>query len=111
MSDWYSTVCPLGWVSWMDLVAQPITPLYLTNQSIPRMISSLLDSRMMRLDGKSTPLMLMLTLGQSFWVFIFPPGVLTIIGSFINAVCKLFWATNEVDMNECVAPESKRTVP
>src|SRR5436190_18398509 len=98
MFDWYSTVFPLGWVSWIDLVAQAITPLYLTNQSIPRMISSPLDSKTIRLDKKSTPLILMLTLGQSFQVFIFPPGVLTIMRSFIRVICRLFWATNMIDM-------------
>src|SRR5207237_7970624 len=92
ISDWYSTTCPLGWVSWIDLVAQPITPLYLVNQSIPRMTSNPLDSRTISLDGKSTPLINMSTEGQKFWAFILAPGVLTIRGYFTNMIGRLFWS-------------------
>jgi hypothetical protein len=54
-----------------------MTPSYLLNQSMPSMMSIPLESRRIRFDGKSTPLIVILTVGHICFVLISPPGELT----------------------------------
>jgi hypothetical protein len=77
-----------------------MTPSYLLNQSMPSMMSIPLESRRMRFDGKSTPLIVMLTTGDICFVLISPPGELTSIVCFMVAIGRLCFATKLDDMNE-----------
>jgi hypothetical protein len=54
-----------------------MTPSYFLNQSIPRMMSMPLESKIMRFTRKSTPLMVILNAGHICFVLISPPGELT----------------------------------
>jgi hypothetical protein len=54
----------------------------------------------MRFDGKSTPLIVMLTTGHICFVHISPPSELTSIVCFMVAIGKLCFATKLDDMNE-----------
>jgi hypothetical protein len=54
----------------------------------------------MRFDGKSTPLIEMLTAGHICFVLISPPGELTSIVCFMVAIGRLCFATKLDDMNE-----------
>jgi hypothetical protein len=63
-----------------------MTPSYLLNKSMPSMMSIPLESRRMRFDGKSTPLIVMLTAGQICFILISPPGELTSIVCFMVAI-------------------------
>jgi hypothetical protein len=65
---------------------------------------------MMRFDGKSTPLMLILTTGHISLVLISPPGELTSMVYFTFAIGRLCLATKLDVMNECDAPESNKIV-
>jgi hypothetical protein len=65
-----------------------------------RIISIPSESRMIRLDKKSTPLMLTLTVGHICRVFISPPGELTNMVRFIVAIGRLWVVKNIDDMNE-----------
>jgi hypothetical protein len=67
---------------------------------MPRIMSIPGESRMIRLDKKSTPLMLTVTVGHNCRVFISPPGELTNMVRFIDAIGRLCMATNLDDMNE-----------
>jgi hypothetical protein len=58
------------------------------------------ESRTIKLDKKSTPLMLALLVGHNYQVFISPPGELTNIVCFIGAFGILCMATYLDDMNE-----------
>jgi hypothetical protein len=64
----------------------------------------------MRFDGKSTPLMLILTAEHICLVLISPPGELTSMVCFMFAIGRLCFATKLDVMNECDAPESNKTV-
>jgi hypothetical protein len=59
-----------------------------------------LESRRMRFDGKSTPLIEMLTVGHICFVLISPLGELTSIACFMVAIGKPCFATKLDDMNE-----------
>src|SRR5436190_24072992 len=87
-----------------------MTSLYLVNQSIPRITSTPLESRIIRLAGNSTPLILSFNLRHAYLDSILPPGVSTNIVNFINDVGKLYFVTKLDDMKECVAPQSNRTI-
>jgi hypothetical protein len=67
---------------------------------MPSMMSIRLESRRMRFDGKSTPLIVMLTTGHICFVHISPPSELTSIVCFMVAIGKLCFATKLDDMNE-----------
>jgi hypothetical protein len=54
----------------------------------------------MRFNGKSTPLIVMLTTGHICFVLISPPGELTSIICFMVAIGKLCLATKLDHMNE-----------
>jgi hypothetical protein len=54
----------------------------------------------MRFDGKSTPLIEMLTTGHICFDLISPPGELTSIVCFMVAIGRLCFATKLDDMNE-----------
>jgi hypothetical protein len=75
-----------------------------------RIISIPGEPRMVKLDKKSTPLMLTLTAGHIRRVFISPPGELTNMEWFIVAIGSIFVAKNIDGMNECDALESKKTI-
>jgi hypothetical protein len=77
-----------------------MTQLYLLNQSMPSMMSIPLESRRMRFDEKSTPLIEMLTAGHICFVLISPPSELTSIVCFMVAIGRLCFATKLDDMNE-----------
>jgi hypothetical protein len=67
---------------------------------MPSMMSIPLESRRMRFDGKSTPLIVILTAGHICFVLISPPGELTSIVCFMVPIDKLCFATKLDDMNE-----------
>jgi hypothetical protein len=73
------------------------------------MMSIFLESKRRRFDGKSTPLMLILTAGHICLVLISPPGELTSMVCFMVGIGRLYFATKLDDMNECDAPESNKT--
>jgi hypothetical protein len=64
------------------------------------MMSITLESRRMRFDGKSTPLIVMLTAGHICFVLISPPGELTSIVCFMVAIGMLCSAIKLDNMNE-----------
>jgi hypothetical protein len=64
----------------------------------------------MRFDGKSAPLMLILTVGHICLVLLSPPGELTSMVCFMIVIGRLHFATKLDDMNKCDAPESNKTV-
>jgi hypothetical protein len=64
------------------------------------MMSIPLESRRMRFDRKSNPLIEMLTAGHICFVLISPPSELTSIVCFMVAIGKLCLATKLDDMNE-----------
>ena len=74
------------------------------------MISIPCESRMMRFDKNSTPLILRLTAGHRCLVLISPPGELTNMVQVMVAMGKLCFATKLEDMNKCDAPESNKIV-
>jgi hypothetical protein len=67
---------------------------------MPSMMSIPLESRRMRIDGKSTPLIVMLTAGHICFIFISPPDELTSIVCFMVAIGRLCFATKLDDMNQ-----------
>jgi hypothetical protein len=69
-----------------------------------------LESKRMRFDGKSTPLMLILMAGHICLVLISPPGELTSMVCFMFAIDRLCFATKLDVMNECDATESNKIV-
>jgi hypothetical protein len=76
-----------------------MTPSYLLNQSMPWMMSIPWESRRMRFDGKSTPLIVMLTAGHICFVLISPPDELTSIVCFLVAIGRICFATKLDDIN------------
>jgi hypothetical protein len=64
------------------------------------MMSIPLESRRMRFDEKSTPLIVMLTSGYIRFVLISPHSELTSIVCFMVAIGRLCFATKHDDMNE-----------
>jgi hypothetical protein len=105
-----STVVPSSRVNWIALLTHKITPSYFLYQSIPRIISTPVESMMMRFDKKSTPLMAILIIGHICLVFISPPGELTIMVYFVMVMGKLCLATNFDDMKESDALELNKIV-
>jgi hypothetical protein len=77
-----------------------LTPSYMLNQSMPSMMSIHLESKRMRFDRKSTPLIEMLTAGHICLVLISPSGELTSIVCFMVAIGRLCFATKLDHMNE-----------
>jgi hypothetical protein len=73
---------------------------YLLNQSMPSMMSIPWEFRRMRFDGKSTPLIVMLTAEHICFVLISPPGELTSIVCFMVAIGRLCFTTKLDDINE-----------
>jgi hypothetical protein len=67
---------------------------------MPSMMSIPLESKRMRFDGKSTPLIVILTVGHICLVLISPPRELTSIVCFMVAIDRLCFATKLDDMNE-----------
>jgi hypothetical protein len=74
------------------------------------MMSMPLDSKRMRFDGKSTPLMLILMVGHISLVLISPPGELISMVCFMFATGRLCFATKLDAMNDCDAPELNKIV-
>jgi hypothetical protein len=105
-----STVVPSSWVNWIALLAHKITPSYFLYQSVPRIISMHLESMVMRIDKRSTPLMAILIARHICLFFISPPGELAIMVYFMMVMGKLCLATNFDDMKECDALESNKIV-
>jgi hypothetical protein len=83
MATLNSTMVPSSLVNLIALLAHRMTLSYFLNQSMPRMMSMPLESRMMRFSRKSTPLMVILTAGHICFVLISPLGELTSIVCFI----------------------------
>jgi hypothetical protein len=67
---------------------------------MPSMISIPLESKRMRFDGKSTPLIVILTARHMCFILISPPGELTSIVCFMVAIGRLCFTTKLDDMNE-----------
>jgi hypothetical protein len=67
---------------------------------MPRMMSIPGESRTIRLDKKSSLLMLTLIARHNYQVYISPPGELTNMVCFIVAIGRLCMATNLDDMND-----------
>jgi hypothetical protein len=105
-----SIVAPSSQVNWIALLDHKITLSYFLNQSMPIIISMLMESMMMRFDTKSTPLMEILITRHICLVFISFPSELTSMVYFMMAMSRLHLATNFNDMKKCDAPESNKIV-
>jgi hypothetical protein len=82
----------------------------LLSQFIRRMMLMPLDSKMIRFAMKSTPLILMLTLGHTCLVGMCPSGELTTIRHLSSDTGRLYFATYLRKMDECDAPESNNKI-
>jgi hypothetical protein len=67
------------------------------------------DSKAMRLETKSTPLILRFAFGHSYLAGISPPRELTIIRHLSRARGRFCFSTYAADMKQCDAPESNST--
>jgi hypothetical protein len=105
-----STMVPSSLVSLIALLAHRMTTSYFLHQSMPRMMSMPLESRMMKFARKSTPLILILIVGHICFVLISPPGELTSMVCFIIVMGRWCFAANVDDTKECDAPKSNKTV-
>jgi hypothetical protein len=93
-------------VSLTDFLVQSMSTLCLLSQSIPSITPIPLESRMTRFAMKSTPLILMLSLGHTCLAGMSPTGVLTTIQYLSRGTDRLYFATYSAEMNECDAPKS-----
>jgi hypothetical protein len=105
-----STVVPFSVVNLNALLVHRMTLSYFLNQSIPRMMSMPLESKMMRFAKKSIPSMVILTVKHLCFVLISPLGELTSMACFIIDMGRWYFATNVDDLKQCDAPESNRTI-
>ena len=78
--------------------------------SIPRITSMPTKSRMIKPVRNTTPLMRTLILEHIEHVWILPPDVVTTIGALMQETGIWCCSMNDLVMNECIEPVSKRTV-
>ena len=101
---------PSGVVSRIDLLAQSIFPPYIDSQSMPSITSNPCDSRIIRSEGKTWLPMVKGNRSHHRLAIYSAPGELTNMGDLRAKVGSLNLSTNPLDMYECDAPVSKRTI-
>src|SRR4051812_41368557 len=106
----YETSAPESCVNFTDLVGQSIFALYLTSQSIPRMISMSKRGKTTRDEEKITPWIQISTSGILPEDCILDPGEAIARGVGNLSLGRSRYLEKPSDMKEWEAPESNRTV-